>query len=149
MNSKVQESISTKQKSFKFWKHDPREANKQELKLQQALSKRKLQRAKVGFQEQTSKDFKINNKIFLRYIRTKRPTTEFVQAKGVAKEDNYTVWKLNDFPFSASNFPVQCIQEVSVLYTLLLAITISFWVVRYQEVPTVKNTEYIRAKRYI
>lgn len=34
MNGKVQESISTKQKSFKFWKHDPGEANKQELKLQ-------------------------------------------------------------------------------------------------------------------
>lgn len=65
MNSKVQESISTKQESFKFWKHDPRETNKQELKLQQALSKRKLQRAEVGFQEQTLKDLKINNKIFL------------------------------------------------------------------------------------
>lgn len=72
MNGKVQESISTKQKSFKFWKHDPREANKQELKLQQALSKRKLQRAKVGFQEQTLQELKINNKIFFRYIRNKR-----------------------------------------------------------------------------
>lgn len=71
MNSKVQESISTKQESFKFWKHDPRETNKQELKLQQALSKRKLQRAEVGFQEQTLKDLKINNKIFLRFIRNK------------------------------------------------------------------------------
>jgi len=49
MNGKVQESISTKQKSFRFWIHDPREANKQELKLLQALSKRKLQRVKVGF----------------------------------------------------------------------------------------------------
>lgn len=72
MNGKVQESISTKQKSFKFWKHDLREANKQELKLQQALSKRKLQRAKVGFQEQTLQELKINNKIFFRYIRNKR-----------------------------------------------------------------------------
>lgn len=99
MNGRVQESISTKQKSFEFWKHDPREANKQELKLQQALSKRKLQRAKVGFQEQTLKDVKINNKIFLRYIRNKRPTAEFLQAKGVAKEDNYTDGKPNDFAF--------------------------------------------------
>lgn len=98
MNSEVQESISTKQESFKFWKHDPRETNKQEPKLQQALSKRKLQRAKVGFQEQTLKDLKINNKIFLRYIRNKRPTTEFVQAKGAAKEDNNAAWKINDFP---------------------------------------------------
>lgn len=44
------------------------------LKLQQALSKRKLQRAKVGFQEQTLQELKINNKIFFRYIRNKRPT---------------------------------------------------------------------------
>lgn len=148
MNGKVQESISTKQKSFKFWKHDPREADKQELKLQQALSKRKLQRAKVGFQEQTLKDLKINNKIFLRYIRNKRPTAEFVQAKGVAKEDNYAVWKLNYFPFFAHTFLVQNIQEVSALYYLFLAITmISLWVVRYQEVATAENTEYTRARR--
>lgn len=99
MNGRVQESISTKQKSFEFWKHDPREANKQELKLQQALSKRKLQRAKVGFQEQTLKDLKINNKIFLRYIRNKRPAAELLQAKGVAKEYNYTARKPNDFAF--------------------------------------------------
>lgn len=150
MNGKVQESISTKQKSFEFWKHDPREANKQELKLQQALSKRKLQRAEVGFQEQTLKDLKINNKIFLRYIRKKRPTAEFVQAKGVAKEDNDTVWKLNDFPFVACTFLVQNIQEVSALYNLFLPITVtSLWVMRYQEVATVENTEYIRARRYM
>lgn len=76
MNGKVQESLSTKQKSLKFWKPDPREANKQELKLQQALSKRKLQRAKAGFQEQTSQELKINNKIFFNCIRNKKPTAE-------------------------------------------------------------------------
>lgn len=76
MNGKVQESLSTKQKSLKFWKPDPREANKQELKLQQALSKRKLQRAKAGFQEQTSQELKINNKIFFNRIRNKKPTAE-------------------------------------------------------------------------
>lgn len=46
------------------------------LKLQQALSKRKLQRAKVGFQEQTSQELKINNKIFFNHISNRKPTAE-------------------------------------------------------------------------
>lgn len=142
MNGRVQESISTKQKSFEFWKHDPREANKQELKLQQALSKRKLQRAKVGFQEQTLKDVKINNKIFLRYIRNKRPTAEFLQAKGVAKEDNYTDRKPNDFAF------VLHTPFLFKTFRRFLLSVIFFWQC-YQEAATVENSEHIRARRYL
>lgn len=147
MNGKVQQSISTKQKSFKFWKHDPRETNKQELKLQQMLSKRKLQRAKVGFQEQTLKDLKINNKIFLRCLRNKRPTTEFVQAKGVVKEDNYTVWKLNDFNFLF--IQVSCSIHSGGFCSLysFSSNKFSLWIVTYQKLATVEHPEYIRARR--
>uniref|UniRef100_K7EZM4 Endonuclease/exonuclease/phosphatase domain-containing protein n=1 Tax=Pelodiscus sinensis TaxID=13735 RepID=K7EZM4_PELSI len=93
LNHHVKEAVRDKKVSFKKWKSNPSEINRKEHKHCQIKCKNVIRKAKKDFEEQLAKKSKRNNKMFFKYIRSRKPAKKPVgllddrAIKGAIKDD--------------------------------------------------------------
>uniref|UniRef100_K7EXX2 Endonuclease/exonuclease/phosphatase domain-containing protein n=1 Tax=Pelodiscus sinensis TaxID=13735 RepID=K7EXX2_PELSI len=116
LNHHVKEAVRDKKVSFKKWKSNPSEINRKEHKHCQIKCKNVIRKAKKDFEEQLAKNSKRNNKMFFKYIRSRKPAKKPVgplddrAIKGAIKDDKAIAEKLNDF--FASVFTAEDVGEI-------------------------------------
>uniref|UniRef100_K7EWP2 Endonuclease/exonuclease/phosphatase domain-containing protein n=1 Tax=Pelodiscus sinensis TaxID=13735 RepID=K7EWP2_PELSI len=116
LNHHVKEAVRDKKVSFKKWKSNPSEINRKEHKHCQIKCKHVIRKAKKDFEEQLAKNSKRNNKMFFKYIRSRKPAKKPVgplddrAIKGAIKDDKAIAEKLNDF--FASVFTAEDVGEI-------------------------------------
>ncbi|CAM5127487.1 unnamed protein product [Eretmochelys imbricata] len=117
LNNHVKEAVRDKKASFKTWKSNPSEVNRKEHKHCQIKCKNVLRKVKKEFEEQLVKNSKGNNKMFFKYIRSRKPAKQPVgplenrDTKGALKDDKVIAEKLNEF--FASVFKAEDVREIS------------------------------------
>ncbi|CAM4661225.1 unnamed protein product [Lepidochelys kempii] len=103
LNNHVKEALRDKKASYKKWKSNPSEINRKEHKHCQIRCKNVTRKAKKEFEEQLAKNSKGNNKMFFKYIRSRKPAKQPVgllddrDTKGALKDDKVITEKLNEF----------------------------------------------------
>ncbi|CAM5086896.1 unnamed protein product [Natator depressus] len=94
----------------------PSEVNRKEHKHCQIKCKNVIRKAKKEFEEQLAKTSEGNNKMFFRYIRSRKPAKQPVgplddrDTKGALKDDKVIAEKLNEF--FASIFTAKDVREI-------------------------------------
>ncbi|CAM5114322.1 unnamed protein product [Eretmochelys imbricata] len=99
-----------------MWKSNPSEVNRKEHKHCQIKCKNVIRKAKKEFEKQLAKNSKGNNKMFFKYIRSRKPAKQPVgpldeqDTKGALKDDKVIAEKLNEF--FASVFTAEDVREI-------------------------------------
>ncbi|XP_053897559.1 uncharacterized protein LOC128844145 [Malaclemys terrapin pileata] len=97
LNNHVKEAVREKKTSFKKWKSNSSEVNRKEHKHCQIKCKNVIRKAKEEFEKRLAKNSKGNNKMFLKYIRSRKPVKQPVgslddrDTKGALKDDKVIV----------------------------------------------------------